>query len=417
MTRQIYTLTVLLLLSQIVLAQQQRTLADCEAIFLQRNLLLLAEQYNIGMAKAAVIQAKIWELPYVSAEFNAINPEAGRILSVGNNGQKTLAVQQLIYLGHKKKNEVEVAKSNVELAEIQFEDLLRNLRFQLHQSFYSLYFEQQKASNISAQIVNIDTLAQAYATQAAKGNLPLRDVVRLQSLSLGLKNDLLAIQKNINAEQEILRVLTGFTEDLIPQVDEPSLSNTLQLRNVPDIESLYNVAVEKNPEYRSQLKLIANNELMLKWQKSLAVPDLTAGLNYDQRGGAFQNQVNFTVGIPIPFWNRNKGNIQIAEGQVQQSKLQVDYKQLELRQKIENAYATWAQQQQRYDQLSTVEENNREQVYEGILQNFQKRNVSLLEFTDFMESYSQSILQINELKKQLLLSRETINYIINDKLL
>jgi cobalt-zinc-cadmium efflux system outer membrane protein len=417
MTRSIYLFVLLLLLTQAALAQQRRTLQECEEVFLQRNLLLLAEQYNIGMAKAAVIQAKIWELPYISGEFNAINPQYGHVLSIGNNGQKALALQQLIYLGHKKKNEIEVARSNVELAEIQFEDLLRNLRYQLHQSFYSLYFEQQKAVNIGTQLVNIDTLAQAYATQATKGNLPLRDVVRLQSLSLALKNDLLAIQKNINADQETLKIMTGYTENLVPQVDESALSNTLQGRSTPNIDTLYQVALRKNPEYRSQLKLITNNELALKWQKSLAVPDLTAGLNYDQRGGAFQNQVNFTVGIPLPLWNRNKGNIQLAEAQLQQSKLQVDYKQIELRQKLENAYATWTQQQQQFDQLTNAEENNRERVYEGILQNFQKRNVSLLEFTDFMESYSQSILQVNELKKQLLLSRETLNYIINDKLL
>jgi cobalt-zinc-cadmium efflux system outer membrane protein len=105
-------------------AFSQITLRECEDSFRQNNLLLLAEQYNINAAKAAVIQSRIWELPYLSGEFNAINPQDRRVLEVGSHGQKSLAVQQLIYLGGKKKNEIEFAKSNVVLAELQFEQLL-----------------------------------------------------------------------------------------------------------------------------------------------------------------------------------------------------------------------------------------------------------------------------------------------------
>lgn len=57
-----------------------------------------------------------------------------------------------------------------------------------------------------------------------------------------------------------------------------------------------------------------------------------------------------------------------------------------------------------------------ETVYEGVIQNFQKRNISLIEFTDFIESYNQSILYINEIKKQIVLSKETINYIANENI-
>ena len=55
-------------------------------------------------------------------------------------------------------------------------------------------------------------------------------------------------------------------------------------------------------------------------------------------------------------------------------------------------------------------------VYTGILENFQKRNVSLLDFTDFMESYNQAAVQINELKKKVVLSGEELNSTINKDL-
>jgi cobalt-zinc-cadmium efflux system outer membrane protein len=57
-----------------------------------------------------------------------------------------------------------------------------------------------------------------------------------------------------------------------------------------------------------------------------------------------------------------------------------------------------------------------ETVYNGILNNFQKQNISLLEFTDFMESYNLATVQINELKKNLVLSAEELNKTINKDL-
>ncbi|WP_231891029.1 hypothetical protein [Flavobacterium succinicans] len=57
-----------------------------------------------------------------------------------------------------------------------------------------------------------------------------------------------------------------------------------------------------------------------------------------------------------------------------------------------------------------------EAVYNGILTNFQKRNISLLEFTDFMESYNQAQIQVNELKKKVVLSGEELNSTLNKDL-
>ncbi len=403
----------LLITTQTAFSQQNLSLQQCEDKFVKNNLLLLAEQYNLDIAKASVIQAKIWDLPVVSGEINAINPQDKRVLDIGAKGQKAIAVQQLLYLGKKKQNEVEFAKSTIGIAELQFEQLLKNLRFELHQSFYSIYFNQQKITNINKQIASVDTLVKSYAVQAQRGNWPLRDVVRLQSLSFELKNDYMIAQKEINDEQESLKILTSSQENIIPIVEEQALNSYFTKNNLPFTEALLNMALEKNPDYLSFQKIIESNELMIKWQKSLTKPDLTVGASYDQRGGAFGNQVNFTFGIPLNLWNRNKGNIKIAEAELDKSKRLQDQKIVELRSQIANAAQTWQQQRLQYAQITASGAENLEAVYKGILQNFQKQNISLLEFTDFMESYNQSTLLLIEMRKQVILSGETINHIVN----
>jgi cobalt-zinc-cadmium efflux system outer membrane protein len=45
--------------------------------------------------------------------------------------------------------------------------------------------------------------------------------------------------------------------------------------------------------------------------------------------------------------------------------------------------------------------------------NFKKQNITILEFTDFMESYNQSIQNFNEINKVLILSSEELNKALN----
>jgi cobalt-zinc-cadmium efflux system outer membrane protein len=403
------------LLSLHCFGQKPITINEAELQLQKNNLQLLAQQYSISASQAAVIQAKIWEQPYLSGEFNTINPQDNSVFDIGNTGQKGLAIQQLIYLGGKKKNEISFAKSNVAIAELEFEQLLRNLKYQLNQNFYSVYFDRQKINSLDAQIAIIDTLVINYSVQSQKGNIPLREVVRLQSLVLNLTNERNNLLKDIIEAQQNLSLLTGIQETVLPQVNETELLEKYQNKLISK-DTILSMSLESNIEYLSSIKIAESQEQYLKWQKSLAVPDITTGLSYDQRGGAFQNQVNLTFGIPLPLWNKNKGNIKIAEAQLKQSKLNKDYKNLELRTKVETFWQIW---QQQINQINTIDKsttNNLETVKSGMLNNFQKRNITMLEFTDFMESYNQSSIQINELKKSLILSGINLNFITNKEI-
>jgi cobalt-zinc-cadmium efflux system outer membrane protein len=343
---------------------------------------------------------------------NIINPQGNKFFDVGANGEKGLAIQQLIYRGGKKKNEVNFAKSNVELAELQFEQLVRTLRYALDQDYYSIYFDQKKISTLDGQISRLDSLLTSYQNQSAINNIPLNQVVRLQSLILSLRTDRNEIQKNITESHQDLLLISGMTTPVLPIVDESALKLKYTALQIPK-DSLANIAFQQNPDYLFNLKTIQNQDLFLQWQKSLAVPDLTAGITYDQGGGAFRNQINLTFGIPLPVWNRNKGNILAAEAQRDQASTAAEYKKMELNNKIESAWLIWQQYLNQYNSITPSVTLNQETVYQGILANFQKRNISLLEFTDFMESHNQTILQLNEIKKQWVLSGLAINYLIN----
>jgi len=394
------------------IAQNSIRLQELESYLRKNNLQLLAEQYNIDASKAAIIQSKIWSNPYLSGEFNLINPQDKEFLSVGSSGQKAIAIQQLIKLGGKRKNEVNWAKSNAEIAQLQFEQLLRNLNNQLGQDFYTLYFERKKNESISDQLNELDTLVNAYNIQAMKSNVALKDLVRLQSLQLNLISDKNDLIKHITELEQEIRLITGLEADIIPLVKEDELIAKYN-RIIFSKDSLLLLAMMNNPELKSTLKMTENQELFLKWQKSMATPDLTAGFGYDQRGGAFQNQINFTFGIPLNFWNVNKGNIKIAEAQWKQAQTINEFKKQEFKSKIDAAYKNWNLYNQQMNQSLNWTNNSTEVIYESMVTNFSRRNISLMEFTDFMESYTQSVIQINNIKSHWIQSVLELNHLTN----
>ena len=413
--KKLFALLFLILISQIGLAQKTVTLEDCESQFLKNNLFLLASQYNIDASKALTIQARIWDNPTITAELNAYNPERNQYFDIGKDGQKAFGIEQLIYLGGKKRNEVKLAQTNEQLAELQFNDLLRTLKLQLRKSFYTVYYNTKSLETTDKQLAHIEDLINSYSIQAQKGNIPLKDVVRLQSLYLNFKNERMEVVNNNIEEQANLKLLLNSTETIVPIVSDTEFNKYLKTISF-DLKSFEDQAIANRPDYLAKQKEIDANEINVKWQKSLSIPDITVGANYDQRSGAFNKEANLTLGIPLPLWNKNKGNIKYAQTILDQSKVEKQNFDLQLQTEIISAWNKWDESRKNYAVIKPTVNADFDAVYNGMLNNFQKRNVSLLEFTDFMESYNQATVQVNELKKKLALSGEELNSIINKDL-
>lgn len=390
------------------------SLQDCETEFLGNNLALLAQQYNINIADAEIMQAKIWDLPVASLQINAYNPEGKKVFDAGQS--KGAEVSQLIYLGGKKKNEIAFAKSNKELAQLQFNQLLVDLRSQLRSSYFGLYFEGKKLENLNTQHQYMSDLLSAYKVQTAKGNISLKDQVRLQNIVIQLNSDKIEINNNSLAFQQNLKLLTGISEKIIPELSDEDAHQILILEPTQDIIGLQKNALENNADYLYSQKLIDNSKLFASWQKSLNVPDLNLGASWDQNGGTFRNEVNLNFGIPIPLWKTNKGNVEKANFQVQQNQKSAEYQKLNLETQVEAAYQTWHNQYEQFFSINSTDLNNLEVVYKGMMDNFRKGNVNFLEFTDFMESYRESVLQVYDMKKQILLSAEQLSQLVQSKI-
>ena len=384
------------------------SLVDCERSFLEHNLSLLAAKYNVTAAQAAVIQAKLWENPSLTVEINALNPDRKRFFDVGSNGDKAISIQQIIHIGGQKHKETQLARANASIAQLEFADLLRNLKLTLRQSYFSIYYDNLSFQSITKQMKNLNRLIDEYELQVKLGNLSLKDLIRLKALYLDFHGKKTELYKTICENQSTLAVLVG-KDGIVPLPKQEELD---QYKNaqLPPIEELYQRAISTRPDYllaEMQVEASAWNE---KWQKSLAVPDLTLGANYAQRGGAFVNQMTVSVGVPLMLWNRNQGNVRAAAAQTKAATATKDYLKVRVMQDIVLAQKKWKDAYENSILIKEKTMRNFKNVADAMFKNFEHGNVSLVEFTDFLESYNLTLLQYHLFGKSYVNSCEELNF-------
>lgn len=176
------------------------------------------------------------------------------------------------------------------------------------------------------------------------------------------------------------------------------------------------MALANRTDLKVAQKQVEVSNLNIRWQKSLAIPDITVGALWDQRGGVFKNEVGLNLGIPLPLWNRNKGNILIAKAQFNEATVQHAIQRNVVTSEVLQSVKKWKEATTNYRYLTRSYLQNLEDVHNGIFRNFKNGNLSLIEFTDFMESYHSTMMQYYQFSQNLVNACEEINFTTNSKI-
>jgi outer membrane protein, heavy metal efflux system len=385
------------------------SIPQADSMFLRNNFRLLASMLDIDAQKARILQARLYPNPILTADFNAYDPENEKLFHVNRTGQKIIQLEQLIILGGKRRAEIDLAKTNAAIAELAFQEMIRQLRFELHASLHSLNQQLFLIRKFNTQLSLLDTILTAYETQAKRGNIPLRDVVRLKGIYLHINNDRAESLKLFFEEMNDVQTILQTDAVIVPVIGDTELDEVIRDAVYQELEDL---AFLHRPDYLLSVQNTTASQQYLNVQKRLATPDVNLIGSYDQRGGAFVNQINIGVAMPLPVWNRNQGNIRASRYYHQQAEFfEQDIRQ-QIRIQLQNNLAMYHQAVQEYRRAVALYDEDFEITLKGVSDNFQKRNVSLLEFVDFFESYNNALEEIVRIKIQLAVSAELLNFTI-----
>ena len=392
------------------------TLKEAEQRFLERNLSLIAERYNIDMAQAQVLQAKLFENPVISLEQNVYNRLNGKYFDFGKEGEAVVEIEQVIHLAGQRNKQVRLEKINKEIAEYQFEEVMRTLRQELNEKFVEVYFLSKSIAIYQKEVNSLQTLLGVMKIQQQKGNISLMEISRLESMLFSLRkeknereNDLLTTRGELNLLlnlPEDTQVQLSLDEEVLQQLDLSQLS-------FADLKAIIN----ERPDQKIARSTVNASRANLKLQKSMAFPEFSVKGNYDRVGNFINDYFAIGVSLSVPIFNRNQGNIKAARFSIQQAGVQQEYAANRADMELFTAYTSLEKATQLYQSTNMDLERNFEKLITGVNENFTRKNISLLEFIDYYDSYKETCIQLYEIKKNVFLAMENLNTVVGQNVL
>ncbi|NVO19595.1 MAG: TolC family protein [Bacteroidetes bacterium] len=390
--------------------------ADAEKLFLEQNLSLLAERCNVDAARAMIIQARLYSNPNLTIEQGVYDPDSKKLFDVEYTGNTGFTLQQLFYLAGKRDKRIRIEQLNTERQEDLFYDLLRSLRYQLKNDFNTLYFKQQTLKVFDKELAPLNKLVEVYKEQNKKGFVSDKELARLQASQFSLENERLSLSNEITDLDVDLGILLHRPGCFImPELNEKS-TTPAEMTAFP-LQALIDTAMQNRADLKAAEHNVKWNEANLAFQKSLAIPDFTLQADYSRQGSYVRDYNAITLGIDLPFFNKNQGNIKAAKFQADNSKYMLQLAEDNVKGDVIQAYNRMLQNENLYKSFDLPFYRNFDKLLEEVTLNFEKKNISLLEFLDFYEAYKDNQVQLNTFLNNRLDTFEELNFSVGKNII
>jgi cobalt-zinc-cadmium efflux system outer membrane protein len=385
-------------------------LKEIENKFLQNNLNLLASKYNIDASRALIIQARLWDNPTIYLEQNIYNKYTGKAFDVGKTGQNIVQIQQLVLLAGKRNKRIKLAQISAKTSEYEFLDLMRTLKFELRTTFFDTYFLLSTIQMYEEEINSLKKTLEIFDFLINKSAISMKEVIRIKALLFALESERLEIFKQVNENQSALNILLNNSQNqfIKPNIDKASIDSI-------DIRVFHLGAIQDSAlANRVDLKIYEMNQKYqegnVAYQKSLAIPDIKIGGIYDKAGSYIPNYTGVSIGIDLPFFNKNQGNIAYSKHKLSESKTMLEQEKKNIAAEVQTSFYQAIETDKLFRSVDKSITSDFNTLIDVILKNYEKRNIGLIEFIDYYQSYKVAMLQINKLQKDRLDAFEQLNF-------
>jgi cobalt-zinc-cadmium efflux system outer membrane protein len=406
------------------------TFTQVEEIFLRNNYSLLAQRYNITASEGAIRQARLWNNPLFFIESNLYDPVNGKFFNYGpiNTGAKTgdnfqwgdkkpvngtLSVQlnQLLLLAGKRSKMVHLAEDNKDIQLAVFSDLLRALHYELYSAFILLHYDIESINILREEESQLVRLIGIEEIALSKGAVSGYEVTRLQFELQDIRKSIKEQQDEEADDENSLRTLLSSDpfSFYLPQIPQEGPEPTLF------VSQLVDSALTNRPEMKITSYTLDYNKTNVSLQRAYAVPDLTVGGTYDRSGNAYYNYTGLNMAINLPLFNRNQGNIRIAEQQFQQSQIQRKQTEFNIKEDVVRAYQKWQNSLQQKNLIQPRYQQNLQDISQSATESYNKRAIGLLDYLDKIKTARSAQLNLFSLEQSLFLSQENIKFITKTK--
>jgi cobalt-zinc-cadmium efflux system outer membrane protein len=388
------------------------TLRQADSLLACGNLSMIAARYQVDAAKAQILQARLFQNPNVNMTAGILNPYNAGFFDTGTEGELAISISQLFRIAGQRYTQTGIAKEAARMSEDEYYDLARTLKLRLHETYFSVYYQEILLKTLEKQLGILGATIDAYEGQHSKGNVALKDLIRLKSQYHQLNDNRTGIMVDISDGYGVLKLLLHNLKVVRPAPAGNELASYETLPSDPEV--LVNNALALRPDLKGAEHAVNQQRLQVVLQKKQMVPDLEIQYTYDKNGAYVPHGSLLSVGLSIPLLNQNSGNIRSARAMFNSLQSSYEEKKLQIRNEVEQAYYRLRLTDEQFRKVDADFRGQFDQLNDALMTNYLKHNISLLEFTDLFDAYNESVALLNKIRINRVDAFEELKYNIGN---
>ncbi|MEO6054786.1 MAG: TolC family protein, partial [Chthoniobacterales bacterium] len=226
----------------------------------------------------------------------------------------------------------------VKLAEQGLEQFRSALTASVRQKAYEVLVAQQKQKAAADVAMRAEELVSMLVQRETSGVTPLLEIRVIEAAILKLRRAESEIAKQLHTAQLDLNQFCGRALSESVTIAEAKLP----FPALPPVSELLRRAVTGNFELLQRRMELEQQGFKVRLAKSDAWPSITTGPVIEQEyAGEQETRATFAVSLPVPLWNQNKGNIEVAKARQLQAQTSLLITQREVERRIREAAHTY----------------------------------------------------------------------------
>ena len=386
------------------------TIAQAVQEAIDHNLNLLAERYNISVADARIITAKLRPNPVATAGVDYID-FLGQFRPDQNVGPTEYNVRTdfLLERGGKRERRIEVARDAREVAQLQLLNTSRLLVLDVQSAFVDVLQAKDNVTLARENLAAFQGIVEVNTTRVRAGDLAKVELTRTQVARIQFQSAVRQAESKLRIALNRLQTLMGRA------VPSPTLDVEGPMRRDSDQVVLATVAtqaLELRPDLQALHRDQARSQAEIRSQIAQGKVDLTVSSMFHRQfyNGA-SDTLGFFISAPVPVFNRNQGEIERARREQQQILARIKAAEAAVQDEVRNA---WVQYNTARELLDSIERDLLDQardVRATMEYSYRRGEASLVEFLDAQRAFNDARQSYNDARADFARSLYTIDSI------
>jgi cobalt-zinc-cadmium efflux system outer membrane protein len=364
---------------------------------LDRNLSLLAERYNLTIADARIVTARLRPNPVLTLDGDHLDLlGTGFDVNTNNGGPVEYAIRTdfVFERGGKRQARIEVAEGNRAVAQLQLLNTVRGIVLDVQNAFVDLQAAKDSLRLAQENLQTLHDVVDINTKRAKSGDLAEVELIRAQVAELQFENSVRQAELKVKTASAKLQILLGRTRsartfDIVGELRrEPVARNQ---------EALLDQARQMRPDLLALVRDQARSQAEIRNQLALGKVDYTVGSEYRrQQKTAHANTLGFFFQTNIPIFNRNQGEIERARLEQRQIEARIRAMQATVENDVEIAYQQFVISGATLEKVERTMVGKARDVRSITEFSYKRGEATFIEFLDAQRAYNDTMQTYND---------------------